>query len=237
MAKIRNANPKSSSGGYTRVFNDENLGKLIQKIQSTVISNGTELEKYISEKSNLIANLDDFLSNRKDEQCNGAFLCTKAVIKKSKYKLDKHEPDLIVFEINSSEKNCYIIELKDGDNFDTKKSDGEFENLEKYKNHLGSKIPFVTNFFICCFNQESKDLIVKGFKNRFSVEQVMTGKQLCNLLGIDYDTIIETRKKDAEDNVDYFTDQLIKIPLINSKIFSIKNSHIEENDFYNNDEM
>lgn len=49
MAKIRNANPKSSSGGYTRVFNDENLGKLIQKIQSTVISNGTELEKYISE--------------------------------------------------------------------------------------------------------------------------------------------------------------------------------------------
>ena len=82
MAKIRNANPKSSSGGYTRVFNDENLGKLIQKIQSTVISNGTELEKYISEKSNLIANLDDFLSNRKDEQCNGAFYVLKLLLRK-----------------------------------------------------------------------------------------------------------------------------------------------------------
>ena len=115
--------------------------------------------------------------------------------------MDKHEPDLIVFEINPSEKNCYIIELKDGDNFDTKKSDGEFENLEKYKNHLGSKIPFVTNFFICCFNQESKDLIVKGFKNRFNVEQVMTGKQLCNLLGIDYDTIIEFYNEDKCEDV------------------------------------
>ncbi len=233
MAKIRNANPKSSSGGYKRVFDNEILGKLIQKIQSTVISNGNELEKIIAEQSKLIKNLEEFLSNcySKDQE-NGVFLCPKRTIKKSKYKLDKHEPDLIIFEISDNLKNCYIIELKDGDNFDTKKSEGEFENLEKYKNHLGSQIAFITNFFICCFNQNDKEMIVKGFKNRFSLEQVMTGKQLCDLLGLNYTSITEMRKQDAEDNINYFADQLVKIPLINNKIFAIKNSHIEEKDFY-----
>ena len=232
MAKIRNADPKTSSGGYNRVFNNEILGKLMQKIQSTVISNGNELEKIISKNSNVIDDLDAFLSPDNSQNTAGAFLCPKSAIKKSKYKLDKHEPDLIVFEITDKLKNCYIIELKDGDNFDTKKSDGEFENLEKYKNHLGSKIAFITNFFICSFNQNEKEMIVKGFKNRFNIEQVMTGRQLCDLLGINYDSIIETRKKDAEDNINYFVEQLVKIPLINQKIFATKNSHIEEKDFY-----
>ena len=72
MAKIRLSNPKTSSGGYNRVFNNENLGKLIQKVQSTVISNGNELEKIILEKSNVINDLDEFLSQR---NIKGVFLC------------------------------------------------------------------------------------------------------------------------------------------------------------------
>ncbi len=150
MAKIRNANPKTSSGGYTRVFNDADLGKLIQKIQSTVITNGTELEKIITQQSNVINDLDTFLS-----ECNyksdGVYLCSKNTTKKSKYRLDKHEPDLIIFEITSMSKNCYIIELKDGDNFDTKKADSEFFVLEKFKNHLGAQIQFITHFFYLLF--------------------------------------------------------------------------------------
>ena len=78
-------------------------------------------------------------------------------------------------------------------------------------------------------------MIVKGFKGTFTIDNVMTGRELCNLLGIDYDAIIETRKQDAEDNVAYFTDELVKIPLINYKIFAIKNNHIEENDFYDDE--
>lgn len=229
MAKIRLSNPKTSSGGYNRVFNNENLGKLIQKVQSTVISNGNELEKIILEKSNVINDLDEFLSQK---NIKGVFLCPKKVIKTSKYKLEEHEPDLVIFEISESNRNCYIIELKDGDNFDTKKSQGEFEGLEKYKNHLGSKITFITNFFICSFNQNEKELIVKGFKNVFNINQVMTGRQLCDLLKIDYDKIIENRKKDAEDNKKYFIEELVKIPFIINEIFLLKNSHIQETEFY-----
>ncbi len=230
MAKIRNSKPKTSSGGYNRVFNNTSLGELIQKVQSTVISNGNELETMILSNSNVIENLDQFLSM---DDKKGVFLCPKKVIKNSKYKLKEHEPDLVIFEISENNRNCYIIELKDGDNFDTKKSLGEFESLEQYKNHLGSQITFITNFFICSFNQNDKELIVKGFKNVFNINQVMTGRELCDLLKINYDKIIEKRKQDAEDNKKYFTEELVKIPFIINEIFLAKNSHIQEDDFYN----
>ena len=48
MAKIRNSNPKQSGGGYERLVGDKDMASIFTKAQSTVISNGTELEKIIS---------------------------------------------------------------------------------------------------------------------------------------------------------------------------------------------
>ena len=45
MAKIRNSNPKQSGGGYERLVGDADMASIFTKAQSTVISNGTELEK------------------------------------------------------------------------------------------------------------------------------------------------------------------------------------------------
>lgn len=233
MAKIRNAKPKTSSGGYTRVFDNELLGDLIQKVQSTVISNGTELEKMITKESVLIENLDEFIDNVNDGKIkDGSYLCQKNTIKASEYKLNKHEPDIVIFKLDSGRKNCYIIELKDGDAFDTKKSDAELASLKLYKNHLGAKIPFVTNFFICSFNQTDKNVIVEGFKKRFSEDEVMTGKELCELLGIDYQKIIDKRKSDAPDNIEFFIDEITKIPVIVAKIHNKVTKHISDSDFY-----
>ena len=233
MAKIRNAKPKTSSGGYTRVFDNELLGDLIQKVQSTVISNGTELEKMITKESVLIENLDEFIDNVNDGKIeDGSYLCQKNTIKASEYKLNKHEPDIVIFKLDSGQKNCYIIELKDGDAFDTKKSDAELASLKLYKNHLGAKIPFVTNFFICSFNQTDKNVIVEGFKKRFSEDEVMTGKELCELLEIDYQKIIDKRKSDAPDNIEFFVDEITKIPVIIAKIHNKATKHISDSDFY-----
>ena len=44
MALIRNAEPKSRSKGYDRLFDNCDLGYLISKLQSAVISSGSELE-------------------------------------------------------------------------------------------------------------------------------------------------------------------------------------------------
>lgn len=214
MAKICNAKVGSSSGGYNRVFDNDEIGRLMSKVQSTVISNGSELERIILSRTQNITILDVFIEGVTDGNVpNGTYVCTKRVLKKSSYKLDKHEPDLLIF-IVQQRRVCRIIELKDGDAFDTKKASGEQESLERFNLHIGAKIPFVSDYFVCCFNQINKEEIVKGFKNVFGIEHVMTGKELCEILNISYEEIIEERKRDAKANIEYFYQQFKSIPII-----------------------
>ena len=46
----------------------------------------------------------------------------------------------------------------------------------------------------------------------------MNGQELCDVLKIDYNAILEIRKQDMEDNLDYFLDELLKIEDIRIKI-------------------
>ena len=85
MAKIKNSHPKDSSGGYERVFDNREIGYLIQRIQSTVISNGNELENLIVERSKRIDDLDSFIDSCLDGTIEpGSYLCRKSVIKNYK---------------------------------------------------------------------------------------------------------------------------------------------------------
>ena len=47
------------------------------------------------------------------------------------------------------------------------------------------------------------------------MSHILTGRDLCNILRIDYDDIVEKRKADAEDNFEYFLNQLIAIDEVN----------------------
>lgn len=220
--KIKNAKGRKdgNNSAYTRVFGNEKLGILMSKVQATVISNGSELERIILSKTNRIENLEQFIDDATcRKQSDGVFVCPKNILKKSKYAIKGMEPDLLIFVVQM--KNiCKVIELKDGDNFDTKKAQGERENLEKFSVEFGAKIPFVTEYYICSFNQLDKKLIKEGFKNKFEMEHIMTGKELCQILNIDYDEIIAMRKKDMSENIDYFVDQLMEIDEIKDKIKS-----------------
>ena len=218
--KIRNAKGrKDGCSGYTRALGNEELGKLISKVQSTVISNGTELERIIVSKSNEIKNLEEFIEKViYGNQDDGVYLCKKKILKQSsKYNIAGIEPDLLIFIVERC-RICKVIELKDGDNFDTKKSQGEREHLEQFATLFGAKIPFVTEYYICSFNQLDKKHIKEGFKNKFELENIMTGKELCDLLNIDYYDIIENRKTDMKDNINYFIDELIKIDEVKDMI-------------------
>ena len=215
MAKICNAKVKSSSGGYNRVFDNTEIGRLMAKVQSTVISNGNELEKIILSKTQNVTNLDDYIEAYINGQIgDGVYVCTKKILKKSSYKLDGNEPDFLVFVIEGHVRQCKIIELKDGDAFNTKKASGEQEHLDAFNHHIGSKIPFISDYYICSFNQNNKDEIVRGFKNAFDKSHVMTGRELCDILEISYDDIINERKSDAKANIEYFYEQLMNIPAI-----------------------
>ena len=45
----------------------------------------------------------------------------------------------------------------------------------------------------------------------------MTGKEFCDLVGLDFDKIVQERRKDQQQNLDYFISELKKIPEIHSK--------------------
>ena len=237
MAKIENSTPKSSSGGYGRLVGNEAMADLFTKVQSTVISNGTELERLIIERSTTINDLDDFIDKcDKGLIANGVYLCTKKVVKASSYRLDKHEPDFIIFVLNKEKDACYVLELKDGDSFDTKKSVGERESLHAFVAHLAPKIPFRTKSYMCCFNQLDKKVIAAGFKNVFSEDEVMTGKEFCTILGIDYDALVKLRNKDTKDNFEYVVEKMSEIPELQKKVIQQQQQIVAESEFYDDDE-
>lgn len=222
--KIRDMKGRTdNNSGYKRVFDNEELGSLISKIQATVISNGSELERIILSKSTTISNLETFIEDAEaGTQANGTYICSKRVVQKSKkYSVKINgkgiEPDLLIF-IVEQHRICKVIELKDGDTFDTKKSLGERNNLETFKKEFGSKIPFTTSFYICSFNQNDKKIIKEGFKNIFNEDEILTGEELCEILNINYTEIINQRKNDAKDNLDYFINELLKIDIIKDKL-------------------
>ncbi len=233
MAKIRNANPKQSGGGYERLVGNPAMAEIFTKAQSTVISNGTELEKIISSKSRLVEDLDAFIDSCDNGTVEDAtYLCTKKVVKASKYNLPGHEPDFTAFNVDRTKNICYVVELKDGDAFDTKKSLAEKEMLQLFVNHLAPKIPFRTKYYICCFNQSDKEVIVKGFKNVFTIDEVMTGREFCEILGIGYDEIVAMRRNDTDDNFAYVIEKLVEIPEVKRSVLNNQRKHIIENEFY-----
>ncbi len=228
MAKICNAQGRQDSGsGYVRVLGDEQLGKLISKVQSTVISNGTELEKLIIDKCNQIKDLNSFIEKTvSGDTEDGVYVCPKKYYAKSSYLIYDNQkkkilPDLLIF-IVEKKRICKVVELKDGDMFDTKKSAGEKEHLEEFVQKFGSKIPFVAEYYICCFNQENKDKIFEGFKGDFTKEHILTGKELCEVLRISYDDIIKQRTADSVENFEYFIQELLKIETVKAKIEELK---------------
>lgn len=233
MAKMRNAKPKHSSDGYLRLVGDEKLAEVFKEAQSTVISNGTELENIISSMAKTINDLNDFI-RRCDEHTveNGVYLCIKKVLKKSNYALKGNDPDFLAFALDTTNNICYVVELKDGDTFDTKKATAEKEQLIKFVNNLAPKIPFRTNYYVCCFNQTDKNEIIKGFKNKLTLDEVMTGKEFCDILNINYESIINNRKEDAKDNFAYTIEKLAKMKAIQDNVIKKHRKHILEDQFY-----
>jgi len=214
MAKIRDAKGRrenQSPSGYTRLFGNIALGNLLSKVQAAVISSGNELERLILERCQKISDFDNFVTDL-DNRSPGIFVATKRQIKKSKKVETRFEPDLLAFDL--VHRICYVIEVKDGDQFDTKKSEGERNTLHSFRSDVASVLPFSFKIYMCSFNAPSKEAIYHGLKHKFPLDELMTGKELCDLLGIDYNEILDIRKQDQEDNIDYFVESLKNIPEI-----------------------
>lgn len=217
MARLRNAKPKSSSGSCERLFDNTTLSALAGKIQSAVISSGSELEARIAASVQNILDLDAFLEQ--EIMPEGVLLARKRQIKRSEtLDFSGSEPDFMVFKRRGGVQTCHIVELKDGHVFDTKKASAERQAMHELIERNAQHIPYRFLAHFCAFNQDDRQAIWDGFKRRIALEEVMTGREFCDLLEIDYDSIVEERRADGSDNVEFFLSELVKIESIRQRL-------------------
>ncbi len=216
MAKISESKGRGNeNSGYMRVVGSAALGQLLSRIQVTVIRNGNELEHILKQqcpfysvgaKLGAIPNLLD---------------ASKQVQVFFSYKHERIGETSIVGDVtvvDHSQKVVHIVELKDGDTFDTKKSSGELESITILAKALATKLNYAARVHFCAFNQDDKDAIVAGAKGRFGLETAMTGAELCDLIGVNYGQVRELRKADEAENFDFLMGQLLAIPEVKRKI-------------------
>ena len=218
MARIRDAKGRSDgNSGYVRLLGDADLGFLISRLQAAVISAGSELERMIADSVQRIDNLDEFLEV--EIMHDGVLLARKSDLKKSRaLQFAGSEPDFVVFKRRDNKQHCHVIELKDGDAFDTKKSASEHRALHSFVEKNAQRIQFLVSVHMVSFNQENRRAIYDGFKHRVPLDECMTGREFCELLEISYDDIVQQRQEHARENFDYFLAELLRIDRVRETI-------------------
>ena len=210
MARLRDSNPREVSGGYERVFGIPTLGHLMSRVHSTAISFGTELERMVVKRVAPIDDLDRFLQS--EIMPEGVYLAPKAQVKKCEtLNFPQGEPDFLVFKRRKGKQECFVIELKDGHVFDTKKASAERRAMHSFVERNAQHLQYRVHCHFCAFNQSSRDAIVRGFKDKITREEAMTGREFCKLLELDYDEIVNARQVDQPGNVDFFLRELLCI--------------------------
>ena len=191
---------------YYRCFGNRNLSILLSRTQALVIKSGYELQRMIMERVDIIDDVDEYLERPHQ---GGVFVVPKNTIKKSKVvSFDGVEPDFMVFDERASHK-CHIVELKDGCEFDTKASGAELDTVFRFIETNAKNFPYTFEGHICCFNETTREGIVKGFKNKITTKEALTGREFCEMLGIQYDDIVERRAKDRKANFEYFISEFV----------------------------
>ena len=220
MALIKDVKGRPKGGGYSRLFQDEDLGFLMSRAHGAVISSGTELESIIKSKVRLITNLDGFLEQ--EIMQDGVLVVDKKKVKKSKVlESEKAEPDFLIFKRRCGKQSCHVVELKDGDAFDTKKSAAERDALYSFIRNNAQHLQYTMQAHFCCFNQLDKQVILAGFKGKIKEKEAMTGREFCNLLELDYDAILRFRKQQGPENLRYFITELAKIKSVKKVLDSL----------------
>lgn len=211
MARIADSKGREDdNSGYTRLLGLPELGQLLSRIHATVIRNGNELELMLAQRC-------AFRATGLAERLNGALtlftLPIEAFFGEALHVTDSDHltaADIVILDHRRRE--VRVVEVKEGDVFDTKKADGELACLRPLAVFVGARLRYRPQFQLCCFNQEDKAAILRGLKGRFSPDQIMTGRELCGLLGVSYEEICRQREADVRANQLFLIQELWAIP-------------------------
>ena len=207
--------------GYFRLFGDRRLAYLIRRIHATVISNGSELERMICE--NTRANGTTIADGTSCEDL--IYYYQNHCLGQTTYfnKLNVSKPSLIRAGLSLESKNkisvdgvwilpdksVLVCEYKDGDGFDTKKSDAEIKSLQKIlkwmKHHGVSNSQAVMVLWNC------PDLSTSSVKSKEAKPYLATADDFINMLpsgALRADKINEKRYGDREQNLNVIVNYL-----------------------------
>ena len=236
MALVKNANPDVDikNSGYYRLVENKQIAELFRAAHSTVISNGTELEHFIQNNCPYKVYKTEYSKYslktgkpvKNPQKIEGTTPTIKTVFQKynenencyfPKIKISKE--DFIKYGVNlKSKKNIeldgvwivdgkiYIVEIKDGSDFDTKKSDGEIQ-MFKYIKKLFRDYNIQIN--IVLWNLENPDN--HSVKSLEVGEYITTGRLFSEQVGLSFDDIVELRRKDSVNNESYVIEKIREI--------------------------
>jgi hypothetical protein len=199
MVYIQESFPGREDGSYTLLFGDEQIGSLISAVHATAIRMGTELEHLVTELAQTIdnSNLDAFFNKTLKP---GVYVIPKKTMKDKRLRFDQ-QPDVIV--VNVTQNSCKVIEIKLGDQFDTKKSAGEVENLKLYADKLNRATNYRVSYAICMWYAKDKAAVITGFKGTISPAEALTGAEFCQMVGISYKDINARIAQNQKANRDF----------------------------------
>jgi hypothetical protein len=211
MARIADSKGREDdNSGYTRLLGLPELGQLLSRVHATVIRNGNELELMLAERC-------AFRATGLAQRLNGAFSLfappLEAFFGEALHVSDSDHmvaADIVI--LNHAAREVRVVEVKEGDVFDTKKVEGELASLQPLAVFLGARLGYRPQFQLCCFHQEDKAAILRGLKGRFQADQIMTGRELCALLGVSYEEIRRQREADVRANQLFLIQELWAIP-------------------------
>mgnify|MGYP003659250094 CR=1 FL=1 len=233
---IEDRKPKGriEKSGYGRLLplgdpGMKRAASLTQKCHSTVIGNGNELEDLIYERSSH-PNKD---YNRADhDHRGGTFEDRCKIIPKSKFDLGAENAFIVKFKLERGDKNekkgskrkkiecdaillernkIILFEIKDGHQFDTKKSEGEYTKLCEAARLVEEQDPLKRkcDFKFVSWNVNNVSEI--SLKHKAADAHLMRGRDFAQLIGIDYEKLNTKRDEDQKGNGEYILNEMENI--------------------------
>lgn len=244
--KIKDIKPKNSTNSYELLFGNKKISKLVSQIQSAIIRVGNDLEKIIKKhfqdnaKIIMIKTLECFTKIVIDKEYidKGQIYFFESRLLKNyfqnhhidlseeywdnqKHKLILPNPDFNFFFL--TQKIIYVIELKLGNTFDTKKLQGEISSIEKYIKFMRKNInSYHYHWYLTSFLSKDVNEILKGTKGFITKDNLLTGQQLCSLLNIDFQKIILEIKSNQIDNCNYLKEVINNIKIKSYILFNFE---------------
>ena len=96
-------------------------------------------------------------------------------------------------------------------NFDTQKAPKMKETLQTIADYITSLTGLATRYYVCAFYATTIDSIYHGLKRAFAQENIITGRQFCQMLEIEYEIVLDKAVADQADNLHYFLHKAAEI--------------------------